>query len=592
MKQFLITAAGVFAGLMIFLIGLPLVLVLTAVSAAGPGPVPARAVLELDLREPITDQSPHGPLASFSHPGNSVMGIVEALHAAEGDDRVKSLLIRLPESGMEPGAADEIRQALRRFHAAGKTVVAHSQGLYPSGIVTATYMLGAAADEFWMQPGASLQVTGISHDDVFFKRFFDKYGVKPEYQQRYQYKNAVNGYLYDDYTPAHREAELSWMGSVYDSELAAAAADRRLQPAVLRKSLEAGPYLAEDAQRLRLIDRLGDPREAEVSLLRRAGDGAKAIGLDEYGRAQRSHDRGSGPSVAIIEAEGAILTGKDSGRSNPFAGGSNIYSDDLAGAFYKAAKAKDVKAIVFRLDSPGGSDTASEQILAAIRAARAAGKPVVVSMGTYGASGGYWVSSQASAIVAQPTTLTGSIGVFGGKFDVGPALARFGVDMRQLGVGSPYAGAFSPGQSFTPEEDAAFGRWMDRIYDNFLIRVSQGRRLPLQQVQAIARGRVWTGAQARELGLVDQVGGFYEAVARAKALAGLTGEVRLRRMTPQATPFSAIAKLLGVESSQARALAAVGGVLDDPRARPVLDAVAESRLRAQGAMVLAPTLAH
>jgi protease-4 len=290
----------------------------------------------------------------------------------------------------------------------------------------------------------------------------------------------------------------------------------------------------------------------------------------------------------VIEAEGAIVTGKD-GTTNPFSGGSTIYSDDLSQAFYDAIKAKDVKAIVLRLNSPGGSDTASEQILASIRAAKAAKKPVVVSMGTYGASGGYWISSEASAIVAEPTTLTGSIGVFGGKFAIGPALEKFGVDVRQLGVGSSYAGAFGMGREFTPAERAAFSTWMDRIYDNFVTRVAEGRKLPVDRVRQIARGRVWTGAQAKQLGLVDEVGGFYQAVDKAKTLAGLTGEPRLRRMSRNASPFEAIQKLLGVSATSARTLAAAAWIFGDPRAQGLMDQVAQARLREHGAMVLAPT---
>ena len=586
MKQFLITAAGVFAGLALFLIGVPVVLVALAANAAGPEVTPARAVLQLDLRDPLTDQSPQNPLASLGQRGASVMSIIEALHRAESDDRVKGLLVRLPEGGVEPGAADELRLAIRRFRAAGKPVIAHSQGLYPSGVVTATYMLGAAADEFWMQPAASFQVTGLAGEDVFLKRFFDKYGVKADYEQRYEYKSAVNGYLHDDYTPAHREEQLSWMGSIYGANLAAASADRKGSPEDLRRTLEAGPYLAEEALKLRLIDRLGQVREAQQALLKRAGDGAEMLDLDDYGHGRRRLPQ-TGPAVAIIEAEGPIVTGKD-GAANPFTGGSNIYSDDLAEAIYDAVKAKDVKAIVLRLNSPGGSDTASEQILAAIRAAKAAGKPVVVSMATYAASGGYWVSSEASAIVAQPTTLTGSIGVFGGKFALGPALARYGVDLRQLGVGASYAGAFGTSREFSPLERAAFARWMDEIYDNFVQRVSTGRKLPIERVREIARGRVWTGAQARELGLVDQLGGFYEAVARAKALAKIEGEPRLKRMTPPASPIEALQKLLGVEASATRTLAAAAWLFGDPRAQALLDQAVQARLRDGGAMVLAP----
>jgi protease-4 len=588
MKQFLITAAGVFAGLMIFLIGVPFVLIAMAASAAGPGPLPAKAVLSLDLRDPLSDQSPQGPLAGIGGRSQSVMSIIEAMRRAETDDHVKSLLIRLPDGGVEPAVADELRLAIRHFRAAGKPVAAFSQGLYPSGPITATYELGAAADELWMQPGASFQVTGLANEDLFFKRLFDKYGVKADYEQRYEYKNAVNGYLYDDYTPAHRQAELSWLGSVYASDLAAAAADRKLDPAVLKQTLEAGPYMAEDALRLKLIDKIGQAHEVEQSLLRRAGSGAELVDFDDFARGRKSRGARSGPAIAVIEAEGAIVTGKDGARS-PFSRGSNIYSDDVSRAFYQAAKSKDVKAIVFRLNSPGGSDTASEQILDGVRAAKAAGKPVVVSMGTYGASGGYWVASEASAIVAEPSTLTGSIGVFGGKFAIGDAAARFGVDIRQLGVGGPYAGAFGAGQAFTPQQHAALSAWMDRIYDNFVARVAHGRKLPPERVREIAKGHVWTGAQAKDLGLVDQVGGFYDAVAKAQSLAGMTGEPRLKRMTPSSSPFEAVQKAIGVSATSARTLAAAAWVFGDPRAQGVLDNLAEGRLRGQGqGLLLSP----
>jgi protease-4 len=587
MKQFLITAAGVFAGLLIFLIGVPFLLITMAASAAGPAPLPARAALDLDLRQNLTDQSGQSALADLTRRGESAMSIIEALRRAETDDHIKAVLVRLPEGGLEPGLADELRLGLRHFRQSGKPVLAFSQGLYASGMVTATYMVGAAADEFWMQPGASFQVTGLSNEDLFFKRFFDKYDVKPQYEQRYEYKNAVNGFLHDDYTAAHREAELSWLGSIYDTDIASAAADRKQDPAALRKALEAGPYLADQALGLHLIDHVGQAHEAETALLKRAGDGAALVDFGDYARGRRPRGSGAGPAVAVIEAEGDIVTGKG-GVGNPFAGGSSIYSQDVADAFYAAIKAKDVKAIVFRVNSPGGSDTASEEILAAIRAAKTAKKPVVVSMGTYGASGGYWIASQASAIVAEPSTLTGSIGVFGGKFAIGPALARFGVDLRHLGVGGDYAGAFSPGQEFTPAQRAAFARWMDRIYDNFIARVAEGRNLPEGRVREIAKGRVWTGAQARQLGLIDQIGGFYDAVDKAKALAGLSGDVRLKRMSPNGSPIEALQKLIGVSAASIRAVGAAAGVLDQPQARALVHDLDQARLRRQGALVLAP----
>jgi len=588
MKQFLITAAGVFAGLLIFMIGVPFVLISMAAAAAGPGPIPTKAVLELDLRDPLTDQSPQSPLAGFTRRGHSAMSIIEGLRRAEKDDKVKGVLVRLPEGGIEPGLADEIRLAIKHFRDSGKPIIAHSQGMYPSGVITATYMMGAAANELWMQPGASFQVTGLSNEDLFFKRAFDRFGVKADYEQRYEYKNAVNGYLYDDYTPAHREAELSWLNSVYATDIAAAAGDRKLDPAVLKTTLEAGPYLAEDALGLHLIDKLGQVREAQQALLKKAGADSEMVDFEDYAHGRAPRERGLGPAVAIIEGEGDIVDGKDQG-GNPFRGGSSIYADDLSDAFYDAIKAKDVKAIVLRLNSPGGSDTASEEILAAIRAAKAAGKPVVVSMGTYGASGGYWIASEASAIVAQPSTLTGSIGVFGGKFALGPALAKYGVDVRQLSVGGQYAGGFGMGQEFTPQQRAAFAHWMDRIYDNFVHRVAAGRKLTPDRVREIAKGHVWTGVQAKDLGLVDRIGGFYDAVDTAKALANIKGDARLKRMSPNGSPLEAIQKMLGVSASSARTLAAAAWVFGDPRAQGILDELGQARLRSEGALVLAPT---
>jgi protease-4 len=446
-------------------------------------------------------------------------------------------------------------------------------------------MIGAAANEFWMQPGAPFQATGLANEDMFFKRLFDKYGVKADFEQRYEYKNAVNGLLYDDYTPAHREGELSWMGSVYDTALGAAAADRGKPLQTIKAAIEGGPYDAEDARAKGLVDKLGQVREAQQEVLHRAGSGAKLVDVDDYfASAPRLAPAAAGPIVAVVSAEGDIMTGAAGGL-----GGRTISSDDVADALYKAADDSRVKAIVFRLSSPGGSDTASEQILAAVRAAKAK-KPVVVSMGTYGASGGYWVSSAASAIVAEPSTLTGSIGVFGGKFALGPALAHFGVDVRDISVGGPYASADGAASAFTPQQKAAFAAQIDKVYNGFVTRVAEGRHLPVARVQQIARGHIWTGAQAKQLGLVDEVGGFYQAVDKAKALAGLSGQaVSLKAYKAQTSPFEALQRAFGVSDAALHALESATAILGDPRSQSMLDQLNTARLGARGdAMALAP----
>lgn len=593
MKQFFLTMAGVFAGLLLFFVVIPFLLIAILIGAASKpkDTMPAQAVLQLDLRDGMTDQELQNPFAVFGgSPGMSVISVIETLRHAETDDKVKGIFVRLPEGGMAPAAADELRQAFLHFRKAGKPIWAHSQGLYPSGIVTSTYMLGASADQLWMQPDSAFQATGFAGEDIFFKRFFDKYGVKAEFEQRQEYKNAVNPYLYSDYTPAHRESQTSWMTSIYRTGVLTAAIDRKKEPLAFVRTFEAGPYSAEDARAKGLIDGVGQVRDTADAMLAKAGDKAELVDFDDYMGKVRNNAASSlsgKPAIAVIGAEGAIMTG--TGGGNPFGGDQTVWSDDVADSFYKAIKDKDVKAIVFRVSSPGGSDTASEQILAAVRAAKAAGKPVVVSMGTYAASGGYWISSDASAIVAQPTTLTGSIGVYGGKFVLGEALSRFGIDMRQTAVGGEYASAFGSAESFNPAQKAAFAGWMDRIYEGFVKRVSEGRKLPPERVREIAKGRVWTGVQARQLKLVDQLGGYYDAIDIAKRLAKIEGEARIKHISGSSSPFEALEKFFGVSSTSVRTLAAAAWVMGDPRAEAIMDEMATARLRERGATVLAPT---
>ena len=588
LKQFFLTVLGVFTGLVLFLVVIPVVLLTAAIAGSSKPTTPAVAVLELDLRDGISDQPSNDPFAVFSGSGLAVTDVVDTLIQAQGDDSVKGLLIRLPEGGITPAAADELRQAIVRFKASGKPVIAHSQGFMPVGASISAYMVGAAASELWMQNTAGFQATGLSTDNLFLGRAFDKYGVTADFEQRYEYKNAVNEYTQSDYTPAHREAQLAWMTSIYDTAVSQAARDRKADAAGLKAVIEAGPYTAEQARANRLIDKVGQVEEAEAAIKTRAGRGAEIVEFSKYA-SDKGRREGSGRNaVAIVGGEGAIVTGHG-GSASPFGGGAMIHSDDTAAAIYDAIEDKDVKAIVFRVSSPGGSPEASEQILAAVRAARAAGKPVVVSMGTYAASGGYWISSEADWIVAQPSTITGSIGVFGGKFVLAEALGRFGVDLRGLSVGGGYADAFSPTEPFTPEQRAAFAGSMDRIYDDFIQRVATGRKLPAERVREIARGRVWTGAQALPLGLVDQLGGLSEAVVKAKELAKLPADqpVRFKRFPKPQSPWEALSEAFGVQTEAAKALVMIGGVMADPQAQAAVRRIESERMRAQGSVVLA-----
>ena len=584
MKQFFITLAAVFLALVLVFIGLPIALI-SWVAASSHPKVKSNVVLSLDLRQKMTDQSPSNPFAFLTGGTLSTMDVVQTLHAAADDAKVKAIYIRLPEGGISPAAAEEIRSAIIYVRRANKPVIAHSQGLYPDTMVIASYMLGASSGNLWMQPRASFQVTGISTSTMFLKRAFDKYGINAQYEQRAEFKNAVNPYLYDDYTPAHREATLGWMTGIYKSMIGAVATDRRMDAAKLQATLEAGPYGAEQAKSLKLVDQLGQPQEAEDAALKMAGDGAEIMDFASY---EKTLSPGfGGETIAVIDGEGAIVTGKSSGG---FGGESSMLSDTVSDAFYKAAKDSSVKAIVFRVSSPGGSDTASEQIADAMKAAKAAGKPVIVSMGEYAASGGYWISSGASSIVANPSTLTGSIGVFGGKFAIGDALGRFGVDNRDISVGGAYSGAFSPSQPFTPAQHAALSAWMDEIYDAFIGHVAEGRHLPVATVQQIAKGRVWTGEQALGLHLVDKVGGFYDAVDEAKKLARIDAKttVRLVNYDTDTSFFGGARQGVSMSLRGIKALSFLGWAMSDPKAEALMNDMHDARLRAQGATVLAP----
>ena len=295
MKQFLITVAGVFVGLALFAVIAPFLALGLIAAAARPAPTPERTLLALDLRGGLADQAPRGPFAFLAGRGQSVMGIEETLRRAESDDRVKGIIVRLPEIGMAPAAADELRLSFQRFRAHGKFVTAHAQGFYAEGVVTSTYELAAATGDIWMQPSSGFEVTGLASEDLFFKRLFDRHQVVADFQQRYEYKNAVNPFLQDDYTPAHRTAELSWMGSVYDTALADVAADRHLALTAARGLIEAGPYSAEDAMAKGLVDHVGQLKEAENAALARAGDGAKIMDFSDYAERARHPILGADP---------------------------------------------------------------------------------------------------------------------------------------------------------------------------------------------------------------------------------------------------------------------------------------------------------
>ncbi len=562
MKQFLITVAGVLVGLILFLILAPLALV-GLVAGAGGGArsaSPASVVLEIDLRQDIPDQPPAGPFALFGH-YTSTVELVRKLEAAARDPKVKGVYLRAASAGgLDPAQFEEVRSALAGVQDAKKFVIAHIQN--DSGQASlAGYAAIAGADQVWLQETSEFMPMGLYYETDFYGGAFEKFRVVPQFEQRDEYKNAVNQLTQKGFTPAHREASASMIESVFAAAVADVAADRDLTPAAARAAIEGTPYTAKQALERKLVDKLGRPEDAEAEALSRAGEGAELLPINAYSPAFKG-----GPVIALVTGEGAIETGPSSEAA--FSSDPVMNSDAIAQALLDAAADPEVKAIVFRVSSPGGSAVASDQILHAVKTAKTQGKKVVVSMGPYAASGGYYVSAAADAIVASPTTITGSIGIYGGKFVIGDALSHYaGVTTDAVQTGSPMIAAGTSARRFSAAERAAFAQWIDRGYGNFLSVVGEGRKMTAEQVRAVAKGRVWTGIQAKERGLVDELGGLSTAVARAKALAGIdAGEAVTLKLFPlEKSPFEAIQELFGVSGEAARAAAALGAVLGEER---------------------------
>jgi len=458
----------------------------------------------------------------FGESPNSIVDTVYALNRAKDDESVKGVFMRAENFGMAPASAEELRLALLDFKTSGKFVIAHAQGFESTSLMS--FQAVSAADEIWMQDTTGFAVSGLRSETEFYGGIMEKFDADPEFFQFHEYKNAVNSYTEKEFTDSHREATTSYLTSIYENAIGQIAEDRGMTATGLSQVLKASPHSAEVALEAGMIDKLGQLEEAKDYVRKKVGDDKIAFTtLKSYGPGTTSGTS----TIAFVGGQGAVLPGKSSGGSL-FSPAVTMGGDTVSAGFDAALKDKRVKAIVFRVSSPGGSPAASDQILAAADRAREAGKPVVISMGQYAASGGYYVSAHADHIVALPQTITGSIGVFGGKIALEGTFAKVGYNIDGITVGGEYAGAYSPDAPFTPTQAEAYRGQLQDIYDDFTTRVSNGRDIPLERVKEIAKGRVWTGAQAKEIGLVDELGGIMTAIDAAKKLAEIDADEDVR----------------------------------------------------------------
>nr|WP_294697293.1 signal peptide peptidase SppA [uncultured Friedmanniella sp.] len=477
-------------------------------------------LLELDLTQLPVDLSPDDPVGRLrSRNRHALRPTLRALHEAAEDPRVVGLVARvggaLPWAGMQ-----ELRIGVTAFGASGKPTVAWAES-FGEIADTASYVLATAFDTVWLQPGGGIGLLGVAAETTFLGGAFAKLGVQPEFEQRHEYKNAVDTLTRTGFTEAHRESLEQLTRSLLDEAVERIAEGRNLSPERVRELVDTGPRTAAEALEVGLVDRLGYRDQVYDAAKGAAG---QAVGQQvELRFADRwsPHRRPSLPwpkpgRVALVRAHGVISSGRS--RRGPM--GRQLGSDSVAAELRATLTDDRVRAVVLHIDSPGGSAVASDTLWREVGRVRESGRPVVVSMGALAASGGYYVAAPADVIVALPGTLTGSIGVFGGKFVISDLLDRLGLNTGAVEQGE-HSLMYSSRRPFGDQERDRLAATVDAIYADFVAKVAAGRGRPVAEIEAVARGRVWTGRDAREIGLVDELGGLRDAVRIARHRAGL-----------------------------------------------------------------------
>ncbi|TLP51946.1 S49 family peptidase [Microbispora triticiradicis] len=505
-------------------------------------------VLELDLTEGLSEGPPADPVtALLSMRKPRLAEVLSGLRRARKDPRVAALIVKIGGNPLGLGTVQELREAVVKLRAAGKPTVAFAETFGEFGAGTVPYYLASAFERVYLQPSGDVGLTGVALEQRFLRDALARAGVEYQLGQRHEYKTAANMFTQNHMTDAHRESATRIAESVTEQITAGIAEARRLTPERVRELIDQGPFIGAEAVEAGLVDGLKYRDEVYAETVE---DGAHLQYVSRYAKSALSGKlpHPGADTVALVHGTGTIRLGR-SGRS-PLGGGGAMGSDTVCAALRAARRDDKVKAIVFRVDSPGGSYVASDAIWREVVLARESGKPVIVSMGDLAASGGYFVSMAADVIVAQPGTLTGSIGVFGGKPVVGELLGRLGVVTESVAEGAN-AGMFSPTTAFSETQWERVNAWLDRIYDDFVGKVADGRGLSRERAHELARGRVWTGADARAAGLADELGGLEDALALARRRAGLATAAPVRTY-PRMHPLE---RLRPAESSEDRSAA-------------------------------------
>lgn len=492
------------------------------------GTISSNSVLVLDLNGSIEEQRATDLSGIFfGSPTLVLHEINDAIDTARTDPRIEGLVVRI--GPLETGWAklEEIHSHLLAFHASGKPSICY---LGYDGEENAEYYVATGCDQIWLTPSNPLDVRGMMAEATFLRGTLDKLKIVPDFYHIAEFKTATNQYTEKKFTPAHREEVESLLTSLYGRYLTEVSSARHIDRAHFADLVQKGPFLPQDAMQDKLVDRLAYWDEVQDFFRQKTGEW-KPVGFAQY---RHGLSDGSGPRIAIIYASGEIV----SGASQITPGGTVVMGGDSVAAEIREARTdSSIRAIVLRVDSPGGSALASEVIRREVQLARKK-KPVVVSMSDVAASGGYWISMSADKIIADPGTITASIGVLSGKMNISGLYKLLGLSTDYVST-SDNATLYSSQQDFTPTQQLIVQKMLHDIYTSFTQGVAQGRRLPIATVQKIAKGRVWSGEQAKGLGLVDDLGGADRAVTVAKELAHIpvNRSVAIVRLPKEKTLF-------------------------------------------------------
>ena len=530
-KVLLIVGGIVFAVFLVAIIGIALL-----AESLGKPDVPENSVLVLKVSGDLPDYAPENAMAkAFGiEQKQSFTSLLTQLRKAKVDSRIGAVLLDIDFPGIGWGKSDELREAIKDFRASGKPAYA-----YMEIGTNREYYIATAADKIFLPPSGDVYINGFAAQAMFYRGSLDKLGIEPQFLKIGKYKNAPDQYTEKQMTDGQREVINAILDDYYARVVNAIAETRKKSPEDVKAIIDNAPYNAPQAKQQGLIDETFYRGQVYEELKNRLGykadDKLRTVDASAYKDVPAdSLNINNGERIAVIYASGAITGGRS--NSSPF-GGEMVGSDTIVEAVNKAADDTSIKAIVLRVDSPGGSALASDLMWFALENAKAK-KPVVVSMGDVAASGGYYIACNADKIVAEPSTITGSIGVFTGK----PIMSGF---YDWIGITNEYvlrgknAGLFRETQKWEGDELAKMTEQINSIYfNNFVPKVAKGRNKSDEEVNSIAQGRVWTGAQAKEKGLIDEFGGLEKAIEIAKGLANLPADKDVRRINfPEPRPF-------------------------------------------------------